>query len=75
MDSIVHILYYPWGGLMAAGYLIRSHLLWVISLDRRAKGSHLVVDPVDPAVGINRPLSIWDKILQLGRLSSTSTVA
>ena len=28
-----------YNSLMAAGYHIRSHLLWVISLDRRAKGS------------------------------------
>ena len=56
--------------------LISGHTFCgLLNWDRRAKGFHLVVDPVDSAVGINRQVSFWHKILQLGRLPSTSTMA
>ena len=71
-STVGEIIQHKYNTLMAAGYLTRSHLLWAISWDRRTNGSHLVVDPVDPVGGINRPLIFWHNVLQLGKLSSTS---
>ena len=55
-STVGEIIQHKYNSLMAASYLTGSHLLWAISWDRKTNGSHLVVDPVDPVGGINRPL-------------------